>query len=85
MQQCPLRPHCQGEQSQTTNPWGETILEQETDTDPLPMLESLNLGTAQVILGLFGRGPQMPKLRAECLDVTLLWTQRKSCVGIVCI
>lgn len=27
---------------------------------------------------------KMPKLRIRCLNVTLLWIQRKSCVGIVC-
>lgn len=51
-EQCPSRHHCPGEQSQKTSPCGETILEQETDTDPLPV-QGLNLGTAT-----FGAGPQ---------------------------
>lgn len=83
MQQCPLQLHCQGGQSQTTNPWGETILEQETDRAPLP-LQSLNLGTAKLTFVLFCYVAQMSKLRAGCWNVTLLWIQRKSCVGIVC-
>lgn len=77
-----VQPHCQGEQSQTTNPWGETILEQETDTDPLPA-QSLNLGSAQSILQSFCRVAQMAKLRSGCSDVTLLWILRESCVGVV--
>lgn len=48
MQQCPLRPHCQGEQLPMSDPWGEKVLEQETDRVPLPV-QSLNLGTAQSI------------------------------------
>lgn len=52
--QCPLWPHCWGEQSRTTNPCQETILKQETDTEPLPV-QSLNLGTAaNPFLSLFG-------------------------------
>lgn len=65
MQQCPLQLHCQGGQSQTTNPWGETILEQETDRAPLP-LQSLNLGTAKLTFVLFCYVAQMSKLRAGC-------------------
>ena len=48
MQQCPVQLHCQGEQCQATDPWGETILEQETDRDPLPA-QGLNLTAAQLL------------------------------------
>lgn len=51
-EQCPLWRHCLSEQSQKPSTWGETILEQETDMDPLPV-QGLNLGTAA-----FGGGPQ---------------------------
>lgn len=82
--QCPLlQPHCQDEQSPTTNPCIGTIVKQETDTSSI-LFMSLNLATAEESFsGLFEGDANSAKLWTECLDVASLWIQTKSCAGIV--